>query len=138
MVGSSARRKFVLINLDDILLAAIIVVAAYYLVPDLFVEALILVVIGLIVIIAAKYYLLYPMMDDRPQVSYDIVGRTGVVIETVTETDGRIRVGGEIWHARCQEGVIDIGQNVMVTGRENLLLWVSPIEGETGPNETTN
>jgi membrane protein implicated in regulation of membrane protease activity len=45
-----------------------------------------------------------------------LVGRSAVVVQAVTEYDGRVRLGGEIWSARTAEGARDCeaGEEVRV------------------------
>ncbi|MES9930064.1 MAG: NfeD family protein, partial [Candidatus Thiodiazotropha sp. 6PDIVS] len=52
----------------------------------------------------------------------------GVVVDDFTD-DGDVRVHGEIWHARSEQS-LKKGQLVEVTGREGLVLKVSPIDKE--------
>ncbi len=53
-----------------------------------------------------------------------LVGRPGVVI-TACRPLGQVRVGGEIWAARCDEGA-DVGTAVRVEGLDGLTLRVRP------------
>lgn len=52
-----------------------------------------------------------------------LIGRTGNVV-SACRPDGQVRLGGEIWEARCDEGA-DKGDAVVVTGREGLTLVVA-------------
>ena len=51
-----------------------------------------------------------------------LIGLTGEVIESC-DPRGRIRLRGEIWHARCPAGA-GIGERVRVTGVDGLTLEV--------------
>ena len=51
-----------------------------------------------------------------------LIGLTGEVIESC-DPRGRIRLRGEIWHARCPAGA-RIGERVRVTGVDGLTLEV--------------
>lgn len=51
-----------------------------------------------------------------------LIGLTGEVIESC-DPRGRIRLRGEIWHARCPAGA-GIGEQVRVTGVDGLTLEV--------------
>jgi membrane-bound serine protease (ClpP class) len=51
-----------------------------------------------------------------------LIGLTGEVIESC-DPRGRIRLRGEIWHARCPAGAA-IGERVTVTGVDGLTLEV--------------
>ena len=58
----------------------------------------------------------------------------GVVIEDVTQISGKIRVGAEIWDARCDVGDIKIGTKVVVKSRESLEVRVEPYVDTTARN----
>jgi membrane protein implicated in regulation of membrane protease activity len=53
-----------------------------------------------------------------------LIGRPAVVITTCRPL-GQVRVGGEIWAARCTTGA-DVGTEVRVEGRDDLTLVVEP------------
>ena len=55
-------------------------------------------------------------------------GLIGEVAEVVApcEPRGRVRLRGEIWHARCPESVT-VGERVTVTGVHGLTLEVAPV-----------
>jgi membrane protein implicated in regulation of membrane protease activity len=58
-----------------------------------------------------------------------LVGREARVLETVTDTGGRIRLGGEVWSARADEGWQYLaGPEVLLPGRT---VRVLAIEGAT-------
>ena len=52
-----------------------------------------------------------------------MIGETATVV-TTCRPDGQVRVGGEIWAARCDEGA-DIGDEVSIVGRKRLMLFVT-------------
>jgi membrane-bound ClpP family serine protease len=52
-----------------------------------------------------------------------LVGKTGTVV-TPCRPDGQVRLRGEIWDARCEEGA-DRGDEVVVTAQEKLRLVVA-------------
>jgi membrane-bound serine protease (ClpP class) len=52
-----------------------------------------------------------------------MIGSKAVVISSLRPT-GQVRVDGEIWDARCEEGA-DPGQTVTVVGRDRLTLFVA-------------
>jgi membrane protein implicated in regulation of membrane protease activity len=56
-----------------------------------------------------------------------LVGRQATVL-TVCRPDGQVRLGGEIWEARCAQGA-DAGETVVVTGRDDLRLVVERPQG---------
>jgi membrane protein implicated in regulation of membrane protease activity len=52
-----------------------------------------------------------------------LIGTTGEVIETC-DPRGRVRLRGEIWHARCASRA-EVGERVTVTGVDGLTLEVA-------------
>jgi membrane-bound serine protease (ClpP class) len=52
-----------------------------------------------------------------------LLGRTATVVDSCRPL-GQVRVDGEIWAARCDEGA-DRGDSVSVTARDGLMLVVS-------------
>lgn len=54
-----------------------------------------------------------------------IVGQNGRALSEVTERDGLVRVGGELWQARCAQR-IEPGTPVRVQSVEGLVLRVLP------------
>jgi membrane-bound serine protease (ClpP class) len=57
-----------------------------------------------------------------------LIGSTGEVIETC-DPRGRIRLRGEIWHARCASRA-EVGERVTVTGVDGLTLEVETRQGQ--------
>jgi membrane protein implicated in regulation of membrane protease activity len=57
-----------------------------------------------------------------------LIGSTGEVIETC-DPRGRIRLRGEIWHARCASRA-EVGERVTVTGVDGLTLEVETSPGQ--------
>ncbi len=55
-----------------------------------------------------------------------LVGRTGVVVRALSPR-GQVRLDGEIWEARAT-GDVAPGDEVVVTGRDGLVLEVEPVE----------
>jgi membrane protein implicated in regulation of membrane protease activity len=53
-----------------------------------------------------------------------MIGREALVT-TACRPNGQVRLGGELWEARCEAGA-DAGETVTVVGRENLTLVVEP------------
>ena len=51
-----------------------------------------------------------------------MIGRTATVVKAC-RPDGQVRLGGELWEARCAEGA-DPGDSVVVTARDRLRLVV--------------
>jgi membrane protein implicated in regulation of membrane protease activity len=59
-----------------------------------------------------------------------LVGKTGIVVEEVTEHDGRVRIGGEIWTSRSydESTVIPVGTKVDILQIEGVTALVYPRE----------
>jgi membrane-bound serine protease (ClpP class) len=53
-----------------------------------------------------------------------LIGAHGEAV-TPCRPEGRVRVGGELWQARCEAGV-EAGDPIRVVGREALTLVVEP------------
>jgi membrane-bound serine protease (ClpP class) len=53
-----------------------------------------------------------------------LIGQVAVVV-AACEPRGRVRLRGEIWHARCPAGA-SVGERVTVTGIDGLTLEVAP------------
>jgi membrane protein implicated in regulation of membrane protease activity len=61
----------------------------------------------------------------RPQTGAEaMIGQVGEVVVPCHPT-GQVRVGGELWGARCDEGA-DVGERVRIERLEGLTLVVSP------------
>ena len=134
MVDFSPRAKFIVITVDELILIPIAMWIVYVLRPDWFVPATILLIIGAALFVTAKYYLIYPSLLDTPRPFYELKGMKGVVIEDVTQISGKIRVGAEIWDARCDIGDIKSGTNVVIKSRESLEVRVEPYVDTTARN----
>jgi membrane protein implicated in regulation of membrane protease activity len=52
-----------------------------------------------------------------------LIGASGTVV-TACRPTGQVRIDGELWAARCEEGA-DVGDKVTVSGRDGLTLLVS-------------
>jgi membrane protein implicated in regulation of membrane protease activity len=53
-----------------------------------------------------------------------LVGTSGTVVQACTP-EGLVRVGGETWAARCEQGA-QVGERVTVVARDELMLTVAP------------
>jgi len=102
--------------------------------PDWFLPATVLLIIGAAIFVVAKYYIVYPSLLDEPRPFYELQGMKGVVIEDVTQVAGKIRVGAEIWDARCDVGPIKSGTEVVIVSRESLKVRVKPYADATKGN----
>ncbi len=126
MVDFSPRAKFIAITVDELILVPIAIIIVYYFKPEWLIPITILLIIGAAIFVAGKYYLIYPSLLDTPNKFYELKGLTGKVIDTVTPVSGKIKVGAEIWEARCDVGEIETGTTVVIVSRESMKVRVEP------------
>ena len=127
MVNFSPRAKFIAITIDELVLVPVAMYVVYLLKPEWFLSVTILLILGATVFVAAKYYLVYPSLLDVARPFYELQGITGTVIEEVTQISGKVRVGAEIWEARCDVGPISKGTVIVVVSRESMKVRVEPV-----------
>lgn len=62
--------------------------------------------------------------------SAGLIGRDAWVLETITETDGRVKLAGEVWSARAPQGAgpLQPGTQVRVIEIRGATVHVSPVE----------
>ncbi|MFW9788450.1 MAG: NfeD family protein [Candidatus Thorarchaeota archaeon] len=135
MVDFSPRAKFIAITVDELILVPIALWIVYALRPDWFWPMTILLIIGAAVFVAAKYYLVYPSLLEVSRPFYELKGMKGMTINDVTQVSGKVRVGAEIWDARCDVGVIKSGTEVIVVSRESMKVRVEPVTNTTAQNQ---
>lgn len=125
----SPRVKFIAITVDELILLPLAWVLIYFFLPDYFVLSVVVGVVGAAIFIAIKYYFIYPVLQDGSYKLYDLKGVIGIVIETVTDDSGKIKVGQEIWNARTDYGEILPGSKIKIESRESFTVSVSPVTG---------
>ena len=130
MVNLSPRVKFILITIDELLLVPILIVAAYYLIPELLPFTVVVSIVGAIIFVAIKYHLVYDSLKESSYYFYELQGTRCKVIETVTSTSGKIKLGAEIWEARSHNGDIPLGAEAVIISRESMRVHVKPWHGE--------
>jgi len=130
VVKLSPRVKFILITVDELVLVPLIILAAYYFVPHLLTFTIIATLVGAVVFVAAKYYLVYDSLKEGSYYLYDLQGTRCTVIEKVTTTTGKVKVGAEIWEARSDNGEILVGTEVVIVSRESMKVHVKPWHGD--------
>ncbi|MHA1771222.1 MAG: NfeD family protein [Candidatus Thorarchaeota archaeon] len=126
MAKLSPRLKFVVINLDDLVILIIVLAIIYWLLPTYFVPFALILMVGFVILIAAKYRLLYTALNEEPR-NYDVTEMIGETITTVTPSEGHVRIGAEIWHARSKDAEIPVGSRVRVVSRDGMVLLVVPV-----------
>lgn len=55
-----------------------------------------------------------------------LIGKTAVVMEPVSASGGRVKIGGDIWSARSDSGILIEGQRVTVAAIEGATAVVAP------------
>jgi len=131
VVKFSPRVKFILITVDELLLVPLLILGAYYFIPELLTFTIVTTIVGAIIFVAAKYHLVYDSLKEREHYFYSLEGIRCKVIETVTNTAGKVRVGAEIWDARSDNGEILAGAEAVVVSRESMKVHIKPWHGET-------
>lgn len=131
MVKLSPRVKFILITVDELLLVPILILVAYYFLPELLPFTIVATIVGAIIFVAAKYHLVYDSLKEGTDYLYDLPGIRCKVIETITDTSGKVKVGAEIWEARSDNGEIVKGTEVVIVSRESMKVRVKPWYGES-------
>jgi membrane protein implicated in regulation of membrane protease activity len=120
--------KFIAITVNELFLVPLVIIVVYYFAPEYVWDVAIFSILCAAIFVAAKYYLVYPsLLDTGSYELYDLKGMSGVVTETVTPKRGKIRVGQEIWEARCDTGEIAPGRKVHIISRQSFVLNVEPI-----------
>lgn len=61
-----------------------------------------------------------------------LIGEQAVVMEAVTADGGLVKIGGDIWSARSETGVLSAGQKVVVSAIEGATAVVSAPPSVTG------
>ena len=101
-------------------LVAMIALALFLLPPWL---GLVAVATGVVVEIAEVGFWVRFLRRYRVRTGIEaLIGSSGEVIEDCNPR-GRVRLGGEIWHAACESGAA-VGERVTVTGLDGLTLRV--------------
>ena len=104
------------------LLVGAIVLAVFVLPPGLGIAA---VALGIVIEVAEVGFWIRFLRRYRVTTGAEgLIGATAEVIEAC-EPAGRVRLRGEIWHARCSSPA-EVGERVTVTGVNGLTLEVEP------------
>ncbi|MFW9832696.1 MAG: NfeD family protein [Candidatus Thorarchaeota archaeon] len=135
MVDFSPRVKFIAITVDELVLIPIAMWIIYTFIPDWFVPATILLIVGAAIFVAVKYYLVYPSLLDEARPYYELEGMRGRAIGDITQASGKIRVGAEIWDARCDVGEIKSGTEVVIVSRDMMKVCVEPYTNSSTKNQ---
>jgi membrane protein implicated in regulation of membrane protease activity len=63
--------------------------------------------------------------DQRTNVDR-LIGESALVMEAVSATGGRVKIGGDVWSARSESGVLAEGQRVIVAAIDGATAVVAP------------
>lgn len=55
-----------------------------------------------------------------------LIGESALVMETVSTSSGLVKIGGDVWSARSENGVLNAGQKVVVSAIEGATAVVAP------------
>ena len=125
----SPKIKFILITVDELVLVPVAIVLVYFFAPEFLIPVALLTIAGAVVFVIIKYYVVYPTLAKESSYGfYELSGLTGITTTPVTPTSGKIKVGSEIWDARCYEGEIPIGAEVQILSRDSFKVRVVRIE----------
>ncbi len=87
------------------------------------------VVVGVTLELGESWFYVRWSQRRRPHVGVEaLVGRQAVVASDC-RPEGQVRVAGELWRARCEEGA-SAGEAVVVRAVEGLTLAVEPLPGD--------
>jgi membrane protein implicated in regulation of membrane protease activity len=128
VVKFSPRIKFIAITIDELVLVPIAVIIVYFFARQILVPVILLLIVGSVLFVAAKYYLVYPSLQEGTHPIYKMEGTHAMVISRVTGKEGKIKVGAEIWDARCDGPPIEKGTEVVILSRESLKVRVKPVD----------
>ena len=62
---------------------------------------------------------------------YALAGRTGQALSDITANAGRVKIGGEVWSAKCAGEPIDEGSAVVIQSVEGARVVVTPVRNES-------
>ena len=63
--------------------------------------------------------------DQRTNIDR-LIGESALVMETVSTSSGLVKIGGDVWSARSENGVLNAGQKVVVSAIEGATAVVVP------------
>ena len=85
---------------------------------DWWVAALVAIVTALLLLFALRPFLLKSLRERTPLIETNaaaLVGKHAVALDDLTERKGRVKLRGEVWSARTQEGAPSIPEGEAVT-----------------------
>jgi membrane protein implicated in regulation of membrane protease activity len=104
-----------------VLLVGAIVLALFVLPPGWGIAA---VAAGIVIEVAEVGFWVRFLRRYRISAGPEALIGTGAEVVEACHPHGRVRLRGEIWHARCSDGGAEVGESVVVTGIIGLTLQV--------------
>lgn len=99
---------------------------------NLFIQTAVFVISSILLIFATKPLVdKFSRKDTVPTNVYTLVGKKGIVIETIEPKNGKgqIKVGGEVWSALCDDNlVIPKDSEVEIVRIQGVKAYVNPIK----------
>ena len=118
--------KMILLLLDEALVVGLLLFILWKLDIPLHTGGVIAIACVVAVVVFFLHKALFPVLKDGPQPnSSNMIGLEGEVI-TILSPKGVVKIRGELWKAVAIEATVEVGQNVVVLGREGLKLLVKP------------
>jgi membrane protein implicated in regulation of membrane protease activity len=96
---------------------------------DLWLQIVAFCVVSLLMIAFVRPVTLKHLHKGPPEQRTNIdrlIGETALVMEAVSSTGGLVKIGGDIWSARSDSGVLAEGQRVIVAAIEGATAVVAP------------
>jgi membrane protein implicated in regulation of membrane protease activity len=96
---------------------------------DLWLQIVVFCVVSLLMIAFVRPVTLKHLHKGPPEQRTNIdrlIGETALVMEAVSSTGGLVKIGGDIWSARSDSGVLAEGQRVIVAAIEGATAVVAP------------
>jgi membrane protein implicated in regulation of membrane protease activity len=96
---------------------------------DLWLQSVVFCVVSLLMIAFVRPITLKHLHKGPAEMRTNVdrlIGETALVMEAVSSTGGRVKIGGDIWSARSDSGVLPEGQRVIVAAIEGATAVVAP------------
>ncbi len=116
--------------LDDILILILLIIGLPYLGINLPVGAIIAICISWIGIAVLLYFIGSKILKKKPLPGFtDMVSTYGIAVQQIAP-GGMVKIKGELWLAKSDGEIIEIGESIIVTGQNNMELTVKKYPGE--------
>lgn len=83
-----------------------------------------LLMIGVVRPVALKH--LHKGPADRRTNIERLIGESAIIMEPVSESGGLVKIGGDVWSARSESGVLEPGQQAVVSAIDGATAIVAP------------